>query len=193
MEHLSHARHALRKLSRHAGGPQPAHRALHRGHPRLAAQRCGRQGRGEGDRYRQAHLRLQPARRYSDDRARAGGAGDRAGRPLHRHLCGVQRAAVQGGDARSAHHRGRELLRRRHAGEPPPRARDDEDVPDQGRQRQKKKGKRPACGTLPFFSSPCACRGRKRWSARACTPSRRRGSHPRSPQTAPAPARRPRK
>lgn len=60
----------------------------------------------------QAHLRLQPARRYSDDRARSGGAGDRAGRPLHRHLCGVQRAAVQGGDARSAHHRGRELLRR---------------------------------------------------------------------------------
>ena len=47
--------------------------------------------------------------------------------------------------------------------------------------------------TLPFFSSPCACRGRRRWSARACTPSRRRGSHPRSPQTAPAPARRPRK
>lgn len=144
MEHLSHARHALRKLSRHAGGPQSARRALHRGHPRLAAQRCGRQGRGEGDRYRQAHLRLQPSRRYSDDRARAGGAGDRAGRPLHRYLRGVQRAAVQGGDARSAHHRGRELLRRRHAGEPPPRARDDEDVPDQGRQRLKKKGKRPA-------------------------------------------------
>ena len=117
---------------------------------------------------------------------------ERAQEALEIELVG-QRAAVQGGDARSAHHRGRELLRRRHAGEPPPRARDDEDVPDQGRQRLKKKGKRPACGTLPFFSSPCACRGRKRWSARACTPSRRRGSHPRSPQTAPAPARRPRK
>ncbi len=38
-----------------------------------------------------------------------------------------------------SNHRGRELLCRRHAGEPPPRARDDEDVPDQGRQRLRKK------------------------------------------------------
>ena len=118
---------------------------------------------------------------------------ERAQEALEIELVGLCTDICVVSNARSAHHRGRELLRRRHAGEPPPRARDDEDVPDQGRQRLKKKGKHPACGTLPFFSSPCACRGRRRWSARACTPSRRRGSRPRSPQTAPAPARRPRK
>ena len=54
----------------------------------------------------------------------------KAGRPLHRYLRGVQRAAAQGGNAGSAHHGRRLLLCRRHAGAPQDRAGDDEVLPD---------------------------------------------------------------